>query len=191
MQSAAESVALGEKLGHVPSALHALWFAATAHFLRRETALTADCGARLLALAREHGLTLYQAHSGTIHGWALAQLGGGEEALADLRASFCFWAETSKVMLDVGGLRGDLLRAGSAEEEHGPEHFYRQAIAIAQDQQAKSFELRAATALARLEAGQGRRGQARELLAPVYDWFTEGFDTIDLKDAKALLDELR
>ena len=57
-------------------------------------------------------------------------------------------------------------------------------------QQAKSWELRAATSLARLWREQGRRAEARELLAPVYGWFTEGFDTADLKDAKALLDEL-
>ena len=65
-----------------------------------------------------------------------------------------------------------------------------QAIRIAQAQQAKSLELRAATSLARLWGEQGRRAEARDLLAPVYGWFTEGFDTADLKEAKALLDEL-
>ena len=63
-------------------------------------------------------------------------------------------------------------------------------IGIACQQQAKSWELRAATSLARLWQQQGKQGEARELLAPVYNWFTEGFDTADLKDAKALLDEL-
>ena len=66
----------------------------------------------------------------------------------------------------------------------------RQAIRIAQAQQAKSLELRAARDLARLWGEQGRRAEARDLLAPVYGWFTEGFDTADLKEAKALLDEL-
>ena len=65
-----------------------------------------------------------------------------------------------------------------------------QAIRIAQAQRAKSLELRAARDLGRLWAEQGRRAEARDLLAPVYGWFTEGFDTSDLKDAKALLDEL-
>ena len=65
-----------------------------------------------------------------------------------------------------------------------------QAVRIARHQQAKSYELRAAASLARLWGEQGRRAQARDLLAPVYDWFTEGFDTADLKDAKALLAEL-
>ena len=57
-------------------------------------------------------------------------------------------------------------------------------------QQAKSWELRAAMSMARLWRDQGKREQARDLLAPVYGWFTEGFDTLDLKEAKALLDEL-
>jgi predicted ATPase len=68
-------------------------------------------------------------------------------------------------------------------------HFER-AIAIARAQQAKSWELRAATSLARLWRDHGNRQQARDLLAPVYGWFTEGFDTLDLKEAKTLLDEL-
>ena len=67
---------------------------------------------------------------------------------------------------------------------------FRRAVEIARGQQAKSWELRAATSLARLKRHQGRRGEARDLLALVYSWFTEGFDTADLKEAKALLDEL-
>ncbi len=64
------------------------------------------------------------------------------------------------------------------------------AIQVARAQNAKSWELRAATRLARLWAERGKRENARDLLAPIYDWFTEGFDTGDLKDAKALLDDL-
>ena len=66
-----------------------------------------------------------------------------------------------------------------------------QAIRVAQAQQAKSLELRAARDLARLWGEQGRRAKARDLVDSVYGWFTEGFDTADLKEAKALLDELR
>jgi predicted ATPase len=66
----------------------------------------------------------------------------------------------------------------------------RQALELAREQQEKSWELRAATSLARLWGEQGRRAEARELLAPVYGWFAEGFDTADLKEAKALLDGL-
>ena len=68
-------------------------------------------------------------------------------------------------------------------------HFER-ALAISREQEAKSWELRAAMSMARLWRDQGKRDEARELLAPVYGWFTEGFDTLDLKEAKALLDEL-
>ncbi len=67
---------------------------------------------------------------------------------------------------------------------------FRKAIEIARGQEARSLELRASTSLARLWQTQGKAVQAHELLAPIYDWFTEGFDTPDLKDAKALLDEL-
>ena len=70
------------------------------------------------------------------------------------------------------------------------EHQYWKALGIAREQEAKLWELRAATSLARLHCDQGRRSEAGDLLAPVYGWFTEGFDTLDLKAAKALLDEL-
>ena len=63
-------------------------------------------------------------------------------------------------------------------------------MSVAREQEAKLWELRAAVSLARLRRDQGRRGEARDLLAPIYGWFTEGFETPDLKDAKALLDEL-
>jgi predicted ATPase len=70
------------------------------------------------------------------------------------------------------------------------EDSFRTALAIAREQGTRGYELRGATSLARLWREQGRRGEALELLTPVYDWFTEGFDIQDLKEAKALLDEL-
>jgi predicted ATPase len=70
------------------------------------------------------------------------------------------------------------------------EAYFQRALSVARAQQAKSWELRAAMSTARLWRDQGKVQQARELLAPVYDWFTEGFDTPDLKEAKALLEEL-
>ena len=71
------------------------------------------------------------------------------------------------------------------------EAYFERALAVARKQQAKSWELRAAMSMARLWRDQGKRDEVRDLLAPVYGWFTEGFDTLDLKEAKALLDELR
>ena len=70
------------------------------------------------------------------------------------------------------------------------EDYFERALAVARQQQARSWEHRAATSMARLWRDQGKSKQARELLAPVYGWFTEGFDTLDLKEAKALLNEL-
>ena len=87
-------------------------------------------------------------------------------------------------------LRGDLLLRGPGDERAAAERLYREAISVAAGQQAKSLELRAATSLARLLRDEGKRDEARNLLAPVYGWFTEGFDTLDLKEAKALLDVL-
>jgi predicted ATPase len=80
-----------------------------------------------------------------------------------------------------------LLRQGQAE---AAEELCRKALSIAREQEAKMWELRAAASLAQLRRDHGRRAEARDLLAPVYSWFTEGFDTPDLKEAKALLDEL-
>jgi predicted ATPase len=80
-----------------------------------------------------------------------------------------------------------LLRQGHSE---AAEELYRKALSIAEEQRAKLWELRAAVSFARLRRDQGRHGEARDLLTPVYGWFTEGFDTPDLKEAKALLDEL-
>ena len=70
------------------------------------------------------------------------------------------------------------------------QEYFERALAVARQQQAKSWELRAAMSMARLWRGQGKREEASELLAPVYGWFTEGFETLDLKETKALLDEL-
>jgi predicted ATPase len=78
-----------------------------------------------------------------------------------------------------------LLRQGRSEVA---EALYRKAMGIAAEQQAKLWELRAAVSLAWLRLNQGRRDEARELVGPVYDWFTEGFNTPDLKEAKAMLD---
>ena len=85
-------------------------------------------------------------------------------------------------------VRGELLRAG--QDPAGAERSFCRAIDIAQQQSAKFWELRAAISLARLFHEQGKRDAARVLLGPIYGWFTEGFDTPVLKEARALLDTL-
>jgi predicted ATPase len=87
-------------------------------------------------------------------------------------------------------LKGALLLQQHSDNQAEAETCFHKAISIARSQQAKSFELRAATSLSRLWQQQGKRAEAHALLAPVYGWFTEGFDTADLIEAKALLDEL-
>jgi len=87
-------------------------------------------------------------------------------------------------------LRGDAVLMSDSRATASAEGCFREAIEIAKGQSAKWWELRATTSLARLLASQGRRDEARAMLAGIYNWFTEGFDTADLKDAKALLDEL-
>jgi adenylate cyclase len=87
-------------------------------------------------------------------------------------------------------LDGELRLRSDAPNKRQAEASFRRALEIARQQHAKSWELRAATSLARVCGEQGRRVEARDLLAPVYGWFTEGFDTADLKEAAALLSEL-
>jgi predicted ATPase len=87
-------------------------------------------------------------------------------------------------MAGVNALMSAAPDAAKAQE------YFERPLSIARQQQAKSWELRTAMSMARLWRDQGKRDEARELLAPVYGWFTEGFDTLDLKEANALLDDL-
>jgi predicted ATPase len=91
---------------------------------------------------------------------------------------------------EIFRLKGELLLRQHASNDAEAWSCFENAIEIARKQSAKSFELRATMSLTRLLAKQGRRDEARAVLAEIYNWFTEGFDTADLKDAKALLDEL-
>jgi predicted ATPase len=91
---------------------------------------------------------------------------------------------------EVARLRGVVLLQQLGTSQVEAEAWLQRALDVARGQEAKSLELRAAMSLSRLWQQQGKRDEARELLAPVYGWFTEGFDTADLQEAKALLDEL-
>jgi predicted ATPase len=97
----------------------------------------------------------------------LVEQGRGEEGLAQIREGVTAWQSTGA----------------------NAETCFHQALDIARRQQATSLELRAAMSLGRLWQQQGKRADARELLAPIYGWFSEGFDTLDLQEAKALLEE--
>ena len=91
---------------------------------------------------------------------------------------------------EIHRIAGEITRLSPNSDVAKAQAYFERALSIARQQQAKSWELRAAMSMARLWRDQGKVKQACELLAPVYGWFTEGFDTRDLKEAKALLEEL-
>jgi predicted ATPase len=109
-----------------------------------------------------------------------------DEAILAMEISGQRWLESelhrTAAVIALAPVEGDVIRA---------QYHLEKALAVARSQQARSLELRAATSLARLWRHQGKAVEGREVLSPVYNWFTEGFDTPDLKEAKALLDELR
>jgi predicted ATPase len=131
----------------------------------------------LLALLAEGYATVGQ----TEHGLAILT-----EALAAVEAHGQRFYEA-----ELYCLKGVLHLAQSADQHAEAADYLHQALVIARHQQARSLELRAAISLSRLWQHQGKRVEAQQLLGDVYGWFTEGFETADLKDAKAVLDELR
>jgi predicted ATPase len=141
---------------------------------------------------RSTGATLYEPW----HLWhlaiAYAELGQPddarrviEDAIDKVERSKEKWCEA-----EVHRIAGEITLKSPQRDAAKAEKYFERALAVASRQQAKSWELRAAISMARLWRDQGKRDEARELLAPVYGWFTEGFDTRDLKEAKALLDTL-
>ena len=124
---------------------------------------------------------------------ALVKANQNEEAFGAIDEALATVRETSEGLYEseLHRLRGTiLLQLSQQQNEARAEKEYLEALEIARNQVAKSLELRAATSLAGFWRDRGKRDEARELLAPVYGWFTEGFDTRDLKEAKALLEEL-
>ncbi len=128
----------------------------------------------------------------TIYADALRKVGRTEDALGALSVGFAASKQLGVHAADaeLRRLRGELLLDQYEANSEKAEGLFLEALDIARGQEAKSLELLAATSLARLWQRQGRTAEARDLLQPIYDWFTEGFDTRDLKDAKALLDQL-
>jgi predicted ATPase len=107
------------------------------------------------------------------------------EAMTAVETTKEKWCEA-----EVYRIAGEIALMSPEPDAEKAEAYFERALAVARAQQAKSWELRAATSLARLWRDQGKRQQARDLLSPIYVWFTEGFDTLDLKEAKAWLNEL-
>jgi predicted ATPase len=136
------------------------------------------------AMLRPYLLALLAEAHGTI-GEPEAGLAVLTEALTLVDTTDERWCEA-----ELHRLKGELLLQQSSDDSTEAETCFHHALAIARNQQAKSFELRTATSLARLWQQQGKCAEARQVLGDVYGWFTEGFDTADLKDAKALLEVL-
>jgi predicted ATPase len=133
-------------------------------------------------------MPLYLSHRARAH----AELGKFDdawrsigEAMRTVETTKERWYET-----EVNRIAGEIALMSLEPETAKAEAYFERALAVARQQQAKSWELRAAMSMARFWRDQGKRQQAHDLLAPVYGWFTEGFDTLDLKQAKALLEEL-
>ncbi len=227
-----EAVRIAESLDHSFSSALALSFSQWAHQFRRDVAKTRATAERALAISRAHGFAFWYGWCGVMRGWAMAQQGQHEGAVAEIRQGIVDWraqgselgshyyyallaeacaaagrideafaalGQASRFAADTGEgfyapeiprLRGRLLlKQGTAAGDEA-ESCFRQSLALAREQQAKSLELRAAHSLARLLHSRGDTAAARETLAPVYHWFTEGFDTHDLQQAKQVLDSL-
>jgi predicted ATPase len=169
----------------------------------RGAALAAQgCGAESVAPLRE-GWTAWRATGALVTStWTLAalaealgQAGQAEEGLTAVAEGLAFARDKGEHFYEaeLHRLQGELLllqSKGQAEGQAEAEGCFRQAIAIARQQQAKCWELRAVMSLSRLYRQQGRQAEARPLLAETYGWFSEGFDTPDLQEAKALLEQL-
>jgi predicted ATPase len=157
-----------------------------------EQGATTDTVAMLRAAFASGNLRLIAWHAFGLSTFAeaLIRQGAWQEAESPLSEAFARIEATGEKIweAEIHRINGHMLWAENRIEE--AQASLQQALAVARKQQAKSLELRAATDLARLWGERDRRAEARELLAPVYGWFTEGFDTADLKEAKELLDAL-
>ena len=154
----------------------------------------ADLAAMRQGLAAElaTGATLWQPYFLGLLAEAYGVGRHPDEGLAALAAALAVLDPTEARYYDaeIYRLKGALLLQQAVPDAAQAEACFHQALDIARRQEAKSLELRAAMSLSRLWQQQGKRAEAHALLAPVYGWFTEGFDTADLQDAKALLEEL-
>jgi predicted ATPase len=133
-------------------------------------------------------LPLFLPHLAT----AYAQVGQFDESSRCIREALSTIEATKERAgeAELCRMSGEIARITPSPSGSSAEACFERALAISRQQQAKSWELRAAMSMARLWRDQGKVREARELLAPVFGWFTEGFDTRDLKEAKALLEEL-
>ena len=145
-----------------------------------------------IAAIRSTGNTMWTPLFLSYLAWANGKIGRLDEAWTNIREAMTA-VETTKERwceAEINRIAGEIVLKSPLSDAPKAEAYFERALAVAREQQAKFWELRAAMSMVRLWSGQGKRDEARDLLAPVYGWFTEGFDTLDLKQAKTLLDEL-
>ena len=145
-----------------------------------------------ITASRSTGATLFTPLHLSYLAGAYAELGNFDDGWRCINEAMTL-VETTKESLweaEVNRVAGEIALMSPEPDGTKAEAYFERALLVAREQQAKSWELRAAMSMARLWCDQGKRDEARALLASVYGWFTEGFDTLDLKEAKALLDEL-
>lgn len=227
-----KALALAGEIDHPFSKALALSFATWLSQFFRDGARTSRLAQESLDLSNKQGFPFWIGWGRVLRGWALADLGQGEEAIREILEGIAFWrakgselgrayflallAETygkegkprdalnalaeAQAFADKTEehfweaercrLRGELILQNNGASEHEAEKCFYQALDVARRQQAKSLELRAVMSLCRLWRSQGKGNEPRNLLSSIYAWFTEGLDTEDLKQAKALLAEL-
>ena len=193
-----QAQALNRELDHTYTRARSLcWDATLRQFVGDWKAVRAQAD-KAIGMATEQEFALVQAAGTILLGWTQVHEGHGADGARQIRQGLDAYRATGAGLqlpqflaaLSEARLQGELLLDRSPGD-HGPaEDAYQQALSVARAQQAKSLELRAATSLARLWQAQAKTTAARDLLAPVYQSFSEGFDTPDLKDAKELLHEL-
>jgi predicted ATPase len=187
-----ELATLADEKGAVYSNAFAMWLQGVLLALTGKAAEAVHTLTSGITAWRSTGATVMQPVQLSTLATAYAQLGQFDEAWR------CVGEATTAVQTtkerwfeaEVSRIAGEIVLVSPEPDVQKAQAHFGRALAVAGQQQAKSWELRAAMSMARLWRDQGKRDKARELLAPVYGWFTEGFDTLDLKEAKALLDEL-
>jgi predicted ATPase len=212
-----EALSLARKLDHAFSLADVLCYAGCLfHEMRPDAPALKECAEELTQLLNDKRIPSWLGTEASYHGEALAMLGQIEEGIAQMReglarkhstdarcntsGTLCALAQALALVQETDEryyeaelyrVRGELLRAmrGSGNETEA-EASFQKAIEVARCQQAKSWELRATVSLCHLWQSQGRIDPARQMLAEIYGWFTEGFDTPDLCEARALLEEL-
>ena len=187
-----EAVAMAEEIGE------ASWKAIGATVQGYVLALTGKASEAVhritsgIAASRSTGATVWLPKGLSYLAKAYADLGKFDDAWRCIGEAIVLVERTKERWweAEVNRIAGEIVLCSPEPSAAKAETYFERALDVARQQQAKSWELRAAMSMARLWRDQGKRNEARDLLGPVYGWFTEGFDTLDLKEARALLDEL-